>query len=460
MPKVEIHAPRNTVLGQLQRGRGAAWLALARGPHEQAWPLIVECVTNDPRLDSQVEDRADYYATLILATGLELDPIWRYVREFDNDDGGWNTPLAVETLGKLAQRGHRHATELLVDYLGWGQWWDWILDDLPMQQVPDLAKQAAAQIEARFPDDADMEQALAWFDLTERPWSGIAACSDRVARFAGSNERARYPTRREWEPPIGHESLSLAELLNLADQRNYWKVKYLVRDRVRPQDLSLLTESVRLDRPFVASAAFAGLTKLGSPSSFPWLVEFIEANTDWPRILRMSLAELAVAIPPNLTLPLAREWFRSLDDRHRYLAEDILANHATKADVPMLRDAILEGLEDDLEHLYRLCDILKALHHCGEVGPILELDLVFEEFRYSYGRKRCAEAIRATNPTGFAERFAFECLWDCESDTRIIGASSVPLAQNGAQERLHEIAADDFEEEDLRQAARNRLSSS
>jgi len=460
MPKVEVHAPRSTLLGQLQRGRGAAWLALSRGPREQAWPLIVECVTNDPRLDSQVEDRADCYATLILATGLELDPIWRYVREFDNDDGGWNTPLAVGTLGKLAQRGHRHATELLVDYVGWGQWWDWILDDLPLQQVPGLAKQTAARIEARFSDDADMEKALAWFDLTEKHWSSIAACSDRVARFASSNERARYPTECEWEPPPGHQSLPLAELLSLADQSNYWKVKHFVRDRVQPGDLALLTESVRLDRPFVASAAFAGLTKLGSASSFPWLVEFIETNTDWPRILWKSLAELAVAIPPYLTLPLAREWFRSLDDRRRSLAEDILADHATREDVPMLRDAILEGLEDDLEHLYRLCDILKALHHCGAVGPIPELDLVFEEFRYSYGRKLCARAMHATNPNEFAKRFAFECLWDCESETRIIGAGSVPLTQNGAKERLHETADAAFEAEDLRLAARNRLSSS
>jgi hypothetical protein len=255
-------------------------------------------------------------------------------------------------------------------------------------------------------------------------------------------------------------SLPLADLLRLSDKASYRKVGKLVQDRVRSEDQALLIANVRWDHPFIAMVALAGLTKLAAPSTFPWLVEFWATSGKVPHMLCRNVHQLAEALPPELTLPLAREWFHSSVRNRRWLAERILGSHAAEADITTVRAAMLECLKYDDERCYYLCDILKALCQRGEVGAIPELDLVFEEFRYSYGRKRCAEAMRTTNPTRFAERFAFECLWDCESETRIIGASSVPLAQNGAQARLHEIADDAFEEEDLRRAARDRLSSS
>lgn len=104
MPKQEKHADPNTLLGQLQRGRGEGYRHALAVPKQEAWGYLVDCICNDPRLDSQVENRADYYASLAVETGLDLDPLIQYVREYDDDDQGWNTPLAVETLGELAKR--------------------------------------------------------------------------------------------------------------------------------------------------------------------------------------------------------------------------------------------------------------------------------------------------------------------------------------------------------------------
>ena len=60
-------APASTTLGQLQRGRGAGWLAAAQ---TRMVDLLLQCLDADPRYDSQVESRAEYYATLAIELGL------------------------------------------------------------------------------------------------------------------------------------------------------------------------------------------------------------------------------------------------------------------------------------------------------------------------------------------------------------------------------------------------------
>ena len=92
MPKPEEHAPANSVLGLLQRGRGEGYRCVVSLPKHEAWPLLIECICNDPRLDSQVESRAEYYAEIALKIELDLSPIGDYLREYDGTDpSGWDT---------------------------------------------------------------------------------------------------------------------------------------------------------------------------------------------------------------------------------------------------------------------------------------------------------------------------------------------------------------------------------
>ena len=59
-------AAPTTRLSQLQRGRGAGFrAAIASG--REAHDDVLQCVTTDPRVDSQGESRERYYAELIVA---------------------------------------------------------------------------------------------------------------------------------------------------------------------------------------------------------------------------------------------------------------------------------------------------------------------------------------------------------------------------------------------------------
>ena len=112
------HAPADSLLGQLQRGRGAGFLAARREPSAKTWPLLVECITHDPRLDSQVECRDDYYAALVIETGMDLVSLATHLQKHDDSNQcGWNTPLTVGTLGSLARRRYGDAIAILRDYV-------------------------------------------------------------------------------------------------------------------------------------------------------------------------------------------------------------------------------------------------------------------------------------------------------------------------------------------------------
>jgi hypothetical protein len=104
---VDRLAAPESLLGMLQRGRGTGYLAALDAPQETVWPLLIEGVTNDPRLDRQCEDRAEYYTSLILATGMDLAPIYSHIERTDDreDDLVLRPPLSLETLMAAAERG-------------------------------------------------------------------------------------------------------------------------------------------------------------------------------------------------------------------------------------------------------------------------------------------------------------------------------------------------------------------
>src|SRR5271155_2869935 len=123
MAKPEQHASPDSLLGQIQRGRGEGFIRILSTPKGEASRFLMECISNDPRLDSQVEQRAEYYASIAVQVGLDLAPLAQHLR--DHDDTGqstWNTSLAVTALGELAKRRYRNAADILCDYVAWGQW--------------------------------------------------------------------------------------------------------------------------------------------------------------------------------------------------------------------------------------------------------------------------------------------------------------------------------------------------
>ena len=94
-----------SLLGLLQRGRGAGWLGAVADPTNGRAALL-DCLENDPRLDHQAESRASYYATLAMA--LEV-PATEVAACADHRDDEWLVP---EVLASVAARGDSHAQRL------------------------------------------------------------------------------------------------------------------------------------------------------------------------------------------------------------------------------------------------------------------------------------------------------------------------------------------------------------
>ena len=161
-------------------------------------------------------------------------------------------------------------------------------------------------------------------------------------------------------------------------------------------------------------------------------------------------------MPASLTLDTARQWLQRPEHHLQSAGGGILAEHATREDVPWLTEALrtpetLRG-ED-----FRLSGVLAALARFEGFGWIPELEQVFCQVQNSFRRYLAAKAMAATAPVEFACEYAFECLWDCDDDTRALGCEKVSPSTPGAVERLRELASDVGEYDDVRQAAQERL---
>jgi hypothetical protein len=254
-------------------------------------------------------------------------------------------------------------------------------------------------------------------------------------------------------------SLTTKQLLELADHENYRILRNAIVQSVTPADVDLLLENVSLDKPFVAYVALTGLAHLAPDPIFDRIRAFWSANPEMPDILRRPTKQVMISLSPALTLPLACEWLFHDHWHERILSEDLFKAHAGVEDIPLLQAALRQALRKDDEFCYRLCDLVDAFSHLPSTGPVPELIEVFLQFRYSYGRSRAAKAIQVTAPSLFQDKFALECLWDCEDSTRALGAQFVPLEHKAAVTRLHLLASDLWEDTEVRAEAMKRITS-
>ena len=458
MARQENHSSPDSLLGQLQRGRGEGFIRILSTPKGEACQLLLECITNDPRLHRQVEARAEYYASIVMKLGFDLAPLAQLLREHDDKDQSTsNTTLAVSTLGELAKRRFGNAADILCDYVAWGQWWDWPLDDLMTLSDADLNAKLADSVERHFPSDEELEEALAWFNLDELPWAALVQQSNRMGKIKNKSRKRFGIASDQHQPSSDWTSLTTKQLLELADKKNHHKLRKVIIQQVATSDVELLLENISIDKPFVAAVALAGLAQLAPERVFGWLQNFWSSNPGMPGFLRPRTIDVMISLPGVLTLPLARERLFHENWHERFLAEKLFEAHAGQEDIPLLKGAIKQALQDDEEHCYRLCSLVEAFSHLPGVGPIPELTEVFVRFRYSYGRARTANAISVTAPDLFREKFAVECLWDCEDRTRAMGAKFAPGANNDVSARFQELASNIWEDKSVREEAEKRI---
>jgi len=458
MAKPEQHASPDSLLGQLQRGRGEGFIRILSVPKLEAAQLLLECISNDPRLDSQVEQRAEYYASIAVELGLSLVPLAQHLREHDDTGQSTrNTALSVSTLGELAKRRYGNAGGILCDYIAWGQWWNWPLDDLMSLPDSDLHTKVADAIERRFPSDEELEKALDWFYLDDLHWAMLVQKSKRIEELRHSLRKKSGAASTQDISAPDLTTLTTKQLLKLADDKNRHKVRKVIVQRVTTSDVDLLLENISIEKPFVADVALAGLAQVAPERIFEWLQSFWSSNPDMPGYLRRRAIDVMISFPKALTLPLARERLFDENKHERFLAEKLFATNAGVEDVPILKAAIEQALDDDGEYCYRLCNLVDAFSHLPNIGPIPELLGVFVQFRYSYGRTRAANAINVTAPDIFREKFGSECLWDCEGRTRVLGAKFALGKNKDVRARFRELASDVWEDKSVREEAEKRI---
>ena len=472
-----------SLLGMLQRGRGKGFLAALEAAPEAVWPLLFECITHDPRIDSQCEDRAEYYCGLITATGMDLKPLQHHLRQndaHDVDSDLWPS-LTLETLTRMAQRGSLEAVHILRDYVSYGQAWVEVLYTLAHLDMPEVFGQAAAEVCSRARNDAAVHAQFEdevrkswrtycytdedtrarpdyWFLPIHEPWKSICARNTELAdlfRSIGIDyDQPPPPDKPSKEYLAG---LSLKDMFTLVDESNRTLFRRILPGKVSASDEDYLLEQFATGNPAQMILALQGLGKLGTPRAYEAVRTLIEDRADISHYVRVRGIDAMAQMPGWLTLETARQWFRRQEFNLHLAGGEILARHATREDVPLLIEA-LHTPETHQGDDCRFHNALEALARIKGLGSVPELEQIFCQTDYSWSRYRAAKAMAATAPAEFTSRYAFECLWDCHWGARRVGCSVVNLSTPRALDRVREIAAD--KDDGAQEAAAQRLKES
>jgi hypothetical protein len=439
----ESLADPTTALGQLQRGRGAGWLA-ATGSSEGR-ELLAECLARDPRWDTQGESRASYYAELALeleVPAADVDPD----AVVDED----TKRLRFGVLAAMAERKATDALEVILGQLRPGPLASdaaWRLSDMPGEPT---SAQLALLIDARF-EPADLEVLVA-----ERrkslPWDEWSASHDSIDRAVRRVDQRRTAHRGERPQPPSLDAP--------VDELVAWEwgptlpkaLLHRFAEQASPDEVEAIRVAAKEPGDSRRWFPLAVLGRRNDPAALPLAAQIFERNTMGGE--RASALRYISALDATLTLPLARSWMLVDDDR-RGVAAHLMALHSEPSDLPAIRDAFADAFDEG--SMYEVCDLIDALGRHPDLGPFPELRTAFVEIGYSYARRRAARAMATVDPD-FTDTFALECLWDCESATRELGAINAPITPR-ALTRLSALASHDFEPPNVVAAARARFES-
>lgn len=454
------NAAYDTVLGQLQRGRGLGFLIAQDLPRSKARRLLTSCILDDPRMDIQCEERSKSYAELALKLDLDLDPLVQRLREVRGDeDQEYQSGLVNATLGAMAERGSTAAAEILLEVVRQAHRWDVCLDDLVSTGDAGLCVRLARIIESRFPTPESLRSALEWQYPEDPAWKRLVTLSDRIQdalQFCTDGRRRRSEERDE--RLVRLRTLRLRELIQHACTSDQHIPREIVRAVVRPQDTAYLQDEViRWESNWAAYTALAALEAVAVPDISDWLIETMLRHPKSRRTNHWRFIQILLTLPAPVLLPLAIKYWTHVDPRLDRLSWQILAEHADRSDLPRLSARLPKLLEDECENHYAICEISRAIGRSPDVGPIPELQSAYERVEHSCSRWYIVPALRRTDPDGFRKTYATECLWDCEARVRDEAVEAASLTAPGVANRLVDLAADPFESPDLRDLARKRL---
>ncbi len=316
-------SPPQTVLGQLQRGRGAGWLAASNSI--DGADLLFQCIFSDPRLDSQVEDRADYYGSL--ARELELPAVAVAGAAIEDDDDARR--LRMDVLAAMARRGDVNAVCLLRDLFRDDSYNDHIA--YLLSEIPGGLDGMDRLITGRLDKDA-LATFVNW-TRTMLPWDRWTDGDPLIARAISRFDAE--PMAMRPKPP------NLLAPLDVI----------LAYDWGRPPDdvmnrfvhTSKGDELLQLRRAAMGppgAARYFALNVLGArqdPCALDLAEKTFAANTSGRD--RATLYRYIRVLNATDTLPLARRWL-DVDDSRSGVAATLMELHSEDSDVPSIRLAL------------------------------------------------------------------------------------------------------------------------
>jgi hypothetical protein len=412
-------AAASTVEGRLQRGRGQGYLDAIASPSEEVRADLLDCIVHDPRWDSQVEARADYYAELAERLSLETSAIAGHLFSSDDDrirDEN-RTGLAIWVLNELAKRGRQDAVAVLRRYVVEGWNWQWALEALADLDFPHATEGLGDELERRFESDAELIEALRGATLLEL-WRRWAEKNPRLSRAL--------------------DALKATNEQGTANQ-------------IEEPSVALLVTTATTGREDARRAALAHLGSLHAAEAIePAELAIRNGSTELRRLGRRALFRAA---NPGM-VPQARRWATE-DNELAEVALRVLARHGDFGDVLFLRASLENAWK--LGHIYGACDAVDGLGRLADRESESTIETIYDETTYSYLRRRAARALAALSEQ-FALGRAIESLWDCESETRLVGAASANLARDSVRHRLGEILGNPLEDASVVSVAQARRS--
>lgn len=284
------------------------------------------------------------------------------------------------------------------------------------------------------------------------PWEAWAAAQPRIAAAVRAAAMPDDEESAVLPPPPPGADAPLADLLSFQ-----WRCQYprAVRHRLRTttdlSEIRLLRDAAVGPWGPARKLAMHALGERGDSSALAIAAEVFDRDVVGQE--RASAFRYFLALEARVILPLAREWLEIEGDRWS-VAVATMALHCEREDVTSVRRAFALAWQEGA--MYEVCDLVDALARLVDDGPHPEVRLAYEEIAYSFGRRRAAAALARTDQS-FASTYAAESLWDCESETRMIGAEAADTSCDHVRARLRRLADDPFEDDVVRQVARAAL---
>lgn len=422
-------APATTRLGQLQRGRGAGYLAALRDG-AAAHDDLLHCVLVDPRIDRQIEARDRYYGELVVAVDLPLEPVLAHLA------GEAVAGLAHAVLAAAWRLGHPLLRALLA--------------------APDSDEALVAGITEHL-------WGMGWATRVELPPRAAAIWLRLSLADADSVRAAVRPPL-----PTALGALSLPALLELGRDARFARQDRLLGELCARGDeatrsflLSVVADDVVFPRVRLAARA---LGLLDDERLLPLAEEhfaredvFADPRRRLPgldRMRRACLADYVQHLPGPRALALARAW-RGRGGYFETVVGRVFQEHATAADRADLEAFVAAhrsrsgGFDviDELDALGRLADPQSA--------PLLVA--VAREAAYSHARRRAVHALAAMPEVELAQDVLREALWDAEDEAAADGCTFLPELDAAARARVAVLADLPLGAAELRERALRRL---